>query len=446
MFSVRANRPLLARLAMIFMLAVPAIAAATTVRMQTSLGPIDVALYDSAAPRTVANFLTYVNSGAYRNSFIHRSVPGFIIQGGGFAWNDTGGNVIGVATNAPIANEFSTSRSNRRGTIAMAKLGGDPNSATSQWFINLADNGFALDGQNGGFTVFGEVTAGSMAVVDAISRLPIVNTGDPSGAFGELPLVGIPANGLIQKVNLVIVSATTAVPNSYQGLWWNANESGWGMSLIQHGNIIFAAVYTYDSTGQPVWYVMASCPIATTSCSGDLYKVTGGTSPDVAWNGTAKVVTKVGTGALTFTGLAAGTFNYTINNIAGSKAITLQPLASGTTPPAIDYTDLWWNSNEDGWGIALTQQFGILFAAWYTYDATGKPVWYVATCPVTGAACTGDLYQVTGGAELTAVWKGTNPASRVGSVTFAFSNASTATMTYTLNNLTSSRIIARQLF
>ena len=191
MFSIPFKRFSLASLAMIFMLAVPAASDATTVRMQTTLGAIDVNLYDSAAPRTVSNFLAYVNSGAYRNSFIHRSVPGFIIQGGGFVWDDASRTVAGVVTGAPVINEFSPLRSNRRGTIAMAKLGSDPNSATSQWFINLVDNGSGLDTQNGGFTVFGEISAPSMAVVDAIANLPLINAGSP---FDTLPIVGTLVN------------------------------------------------------------------------------------------------------------------------------------------------------------------------------------------------------------------------------------------------------------
>ncbi len=144
---------------------------ATTVRLQTNVGAIDIALYDAAAPRTVANFLAYVNSGRYVNSFVHRSDPTFVIQGGGFAWSDIAAAPFAIATFAPIANEFNSARPNKRGTIAMAKIGGDPNSATSQWFINLADNSASLNVDNGGYTVFGEITAGSMAVVDAIARL-----------------------------------------------------------------------------------------------------------------------------------------------------------------------------------------------------------------------------------------------------------------------------------
>lgn len=444
MSPVRFSRVVFAALAMLFFLARPAVTHATTVRLTTSVGAIDIVLYDAAAPRTVANFLTYVDSGAYRNSFVHRSVPGFVIQGGGFGWDDATGNVVGVPANPPVANEFSASRSNRRGTIAMAKLGGDPNSATSQWFINLADNSSNLDNQNGGFTVFGEVTASSMAVVDAIAALPLVNAGSP---FDALPIVGTITNGVIGKPNLVIVSEATAVSANYQGLWWNANESGWGMSLTQHGNLIFAAIYTYDATGLPIWYVMTNCPVTPTGCTGDIYRVNGGTAPTVPWAGAGRVLTKVGTGTLEFASVNAGTFRFTIDDIAGSKDITQQLFATGATAPSIDYTDLWWNSNESGWGVSLTQQFGTIFAAWYAYDASGNPVWYVATnCPVGGAGCTGVLYQVTGGAPLTAHWKAVNPATVVGDVTFEFTDAANGRMSYTINGIASSRVITRQAY
>ncbi len=419
---------------------------ATTVRLQTNVGAIDIALYDAAAPRTVANFLAYVNSGKYVNSFVHRSVPDFVIQGGGFAWNDAAVAPVAITTFAPIANEFNVSRSNKRGTIAMAKIGGDPNSATSQWFINLADNSSFLNVDNGGYTVFGEVTAGSMAVVDAIARLPrpFVLFND---VFSELPVVGALTNGSAQKSNLVLVSAALAVPNSYQGLWWNANQSGWGMSLTQHGNIIFAAIYTYDAAGQPVWYVVPNCPLVNSACAGDIYRVTGGTSPLVAWNGSAKDVVKAGSGTLSFASTTAGAFDFTLNGVTASKAITLQPLATGTTPPAVDYTDLWWNESESGWGVSLTQQFGIVFAAWYTYDNTGKPVWYVVpNCPVVASGCTGELFQVTGGAPITAAWTGTNPAVSAGSATFTFTSATAGTMRYTLGGTTLSRAIVRQTY
>ncbi len=152
-----------------------------SVRIGTVIKTVDIELFDTAKPITSANFLAYINAGATENNFMHRSVPGFIVQGGGFRWTSTG--VGSVPTFPAIQNEPSIS--NLRGTIAMAKLGGDPNSATSQWFVNLADNSANLDAQNGGFTVFAQVLGNGMEVFDEIAALPRVNAGGP---YTDLPV------------------------------------------------------------------------------------------------------------------------------------------------------------------------------------------------------------------------------------------------------------------
>ena len=155
-----------------------------------------------------------MNSGAYNNSFIHRSVPGFIIQGGGYTWDNNAAGVKQIVAAAPIANEFSATRSNLRGTIAMAKLAGNPDSATCEWFINRADNSATLDNQNGGFTVFGRVTGNGMTVVDAISTLTIVNAG---GAFTNLPVLSVPPSGNIGQSELVMVTAAAVLKATVKG-------------------------------------------------------------------------------------------------------------------------------------------------------------------------------------------------------------------------------------
>jgi len=170
----------------------------TVVRMETSIGNIEVELFDTVAPLTVDNFMNYVNDGDFTNSFIHRSIPDFIIQGGGFTFEN--GAVGNVPTAPPIINEFN--RSNIRGTIAMAKISGDPDSATSEWFFNLTDNSAILDAQNGGFTVFGQVIGSGMDVVDAIAVLTVWNAG---GVFTDLPLIGYSGTGDILEDNLVMI-------------------------------------------------------------------------------------------------------------------------------------------------------------------------------------------------------------------------------------------------
>jgi cyclophilin family peptidyl-prolyl cis-trans isomerase len=213
MFSIQMGGKQVIKLAAVLALAFPAISLASTVSMQTVLGVIDIELFDTAAPLTVANFMNYVNSGAYNNSFIHRSVPGFVIQGGGYSYANTpaGTTYFHIPTNPPVQNEFSPSRSNVRGTIGMAKFPNNPDSATSEWFINLADNSANLDYQNGGFTVFGRVLGSGMNVVDDIANLPVWNASTVNPAFNELPLVNY-TSGALQPSNLVMVTNVTAVP------------------------------------------------------------------------------------------------------------------------------------------------------------------------------------------------------------------------------------------
>jgi peptidyl-prolyl cis-trans isomerase A (cyclophilin A) len=139
-----------------------------TVVLDTSAGLITVELDPARAPITVDNFLKYVDANYYDGLIFHRVIPGFMIQGGGMneqMQEKTQGE------RPPIQNEARNGLSNARGTIAMARTS-DPNSATAQFFINLVDNGRALDPNPGsaGYAVFGKVTAG-MDIVDAIARV-----------------------------------------------------------------------------------------------------------------------------------------------------------------------------------------------------------------------------------------------------------------------------------
>jgi cyclophilin family peptidyl-prolyl cis-trans isomerase len=163
----------------------PSVQAGTYVRIETVLGDIDVELFDNITPLTVANFLNYVDNTDYDNSYIHRSIPGFMVQGGRF--NFVSGEIGNVPKYSPVVNEFNLS--NKFGTIAMAKLPSKPNSATNEWFINLADNSDNLDNQNGGFTVFGRVVGDGMEVVGKIAAVDIWNIG---GVYATLPLIDYP--------------------------------------------------------------------------------------------------------------------------------------------------------------------------------------------------------------------------------------------------------------
>jgi peptidyl-prolyl cis-trans isomerase A (cyclophilin A) len=145
------------------------------VTLTTSKGVIVVELYPGVVPATVNNFLAYANIGYYASTLFHRAIPGFVIQGGGY----TKGGVKRNGQIAPIALESNKGLSNTRGMVAMARTS-DPNSATSEFFINLVDN-LALNYQNAnspGYAVFGKVVSG-LGVADAISEMP-------TGVYGEL--------------------------------------------------------------------------------------------------------------------------------------------------------------------------------------------------------------------------------------------------------------------
>ncbi len=161
--------------------AAPALAANPQVEFDTTAGKIRVELYPDAAPKTVANFLDYVKAGQYDGTQFHRVIAGFMIQGGGFT-----PDFKQKPTKAPIVNEAEMSSKagllNTPGTIAMARTS-EPNSATAQFFINVADNKFlnfrSPDMQGIGYTVFGKVVSG-MDVVDKIAKTP-------TGAGGPFP-------------------------------------------------------------------------------------------------------------------------------------------------------------------------------------------------------------------------------------------------------------------
>jgi cyclophilin family peptidyl-prolyl cis-trans isomerase len=145
---------------------------------ETSKGPFTIELLSDDAPKTVENFLQYVDDGFFDGTVFHRVIPGFVIQGGGFTSEMTQKD-----TRAPITNEADNGQKNLRGTLSMARTS-DINSATSQFFVNLADNAFLDHGtRDFGYAVFGRVVDG-MEVIDAIAAVP---TGS-SGGHQDVPV------------------------------------------------------------------------------------------------------------------------------------------------------------------------------------------------------------------------------------------------------------------
>ena len=190
---------------------------------------------------------------------------------------------------------------------------------------------------------------------------------------------------------------------SYEGLWWNPSESGWGVSIAHQGDMIFAVWYTYDHDGTPMWLFMPDAQLV-----GDDMEMSMGMmgmgmmgmgmmgmprySP--IYSGTlyrssmssGKVsIAQVGMAAFLFKGRDSGVFAYTVGNVSQTKDISRMVFASGGTECTVggdkaggtdNFQDLWWNPSDSGWGVNIAHQGDTLFATYYTYDAAGRATWY----------------------------------------------------------------------
>jgi cyclophilin family peptidyl-prolyl cis-trans isomerase len=151
------------------------------IRFETTLGDFTIEFFDKEAPQSVANFMRYIDDGFFDATIFHRIVPGFVIQGGGFTED-----MAQKRTHPPVKNEADNGLKNERGTLSMARTN-DINSATSQFFVNLKDNGF-LDHKRGnfGYAVFARVTQG----MDVVDKIAAVETGRRRG-FDDVPVEAV---------------------------------------------------------------------------------------------------------------------------------------------------------------------------------------------------------------------------------------------------------------
>jgi hypothetical protein len=280
--------------------------------------------------------------------------------------------------------------------------------------------------------------AGSTVYCDGNSLFTLAGVDCPRLALGR------------QGDDYTLVCAT---PN-HTGLWWNPAESGWGMSVAHQGDIVFAVWFVYGATGAPLWLAMTGHKDAVGQYVGNVYMTTG---PSFAAFDAAQVrLHPIDEGVLT--PVDSETLEFRLGNVI--KRLTRQtfgPLPTcnfGTVPDqrsATNYTDLWWNPNESGWGVGLTHQGDTLFAAWFTYDLDGTPLWLVATLPRAAAdVFTGMLYQTAGPAFATPFDPMKVTTTPTGTATLTFANGNAATLAYTVNrtsgNVTQSKPITRQVF
>jgi predicted dienelactone hydrolase len=284
--------------------------------------------------------------------------------------------------------------------------------------------------------------------------------GDP-GARARLARMGFVTGG---GSDFVLIPYNVPPAPNFGGLWWNApaeSEPGWGLAAAHQGDTLFVAWFTYDVDGLPLWMVVAAPRTGPNVYSGTLYRATGPPFSSVPFNPAQVVGTAVGTATFTFTDNDNGTFAYTVGAVQQTKNITRQilslpvpvctwgALADLALAPTVQ--DLWWASPagiESGWGLQLVQQGNIVFGAWFTYAADGRPTWFVfAAVKTEPNVFSGRVFTGRGSPFNAAAF---NPASviatDVGAATLTFADGANGTFAYSVNGFEQTKPITREIF
>jgi hypothetical protein len=228
-------------------------------------------------------------------------------------------------------------------------------------------------------------------------------------------------------------------PNPWQDLWWSgAAENGWGMSIVQHRDVLFSIIYAYDANGKATWYVMPAGQWneSLSEFSGDVFIPHG--SPynnyDAAkFSGGAPA----GHMKISFMGANSASLDYNIGGVAGHKPLTRILFGQGAASRIAGIGDMWWGGvAQNGWGLSVLQQGADLFTLWFTYDETGAPTWFVAPAGSWAEARNfrGSLYRTTGSPWLGGAY---DPSAlrmpMAGWYDLHFNDDATATFTYSLD-------------
>jgi hypothetical protein len=261
-------------------------------------------------------------------------------------------------------------------------------------------------------------------------------------------LLGLPLTGMTQS----------SAPN-YTAMWWNANESGWGLNVAHQGDVLFPMWFTYAPNGQIQWYVVSGAAKQPDgSYTGEVFRFTGKPFNQIAGSQAFNISNKVGTANLSFTSTTALTFKYTVDGITQSKnlsrfAFGTEPtctFTSGSRASATNFTDIWWNQAESGWGLTLAHQGDGIFGLWYTYGSTGAAQWVSAYgTKQPDGSFKGDLNRATAGTGFNLI-NGTAatsfPLPKVGEFELRFSDGETGSFKYTLDGIEQTKQISRFVF
>ena len=246
--------------------------------------------------------------------------------------------------------------------------------------------------------------------------------------------------------------------HNVQGLWWQPTESGWGVNLVQQGDLLFATWFTYDARGNGTWLVMSRGErFAPNAYAGVLYRATGPAFDAASFDPSRVAREPVGLGAFLFDEAGQGAFVATIAGVTTSKPITRQVFASpvpacgfAASTATANFQDLWWLPSESGWGLNLAHQGDTLFATLFAYGADGDPLWLVGSnlARVAERTYSGELYRTTGPAFDARPFDPSRVSRiAVGTMTAAFdAGGGSGTVSYTVNGVARSKPISRYVF
>ncbi|HEY2862792.1 MAG TPA: hypothetical protein VGK37_04135 [Casimicrobiaceae bacterium] len=285
-----------------------------------------------------------------------------------------------------------------------------------------------------------------------------------------------------QAANSAGQSYIFPVAEKFSGLWWNApsgSESGWGLAVDHQGETLFAAWATYDTDGSPTWFVMPGAKQSgdpsfyfgyPNTYLGPIYRTTGPAFNLPSFDPSAVTITQVGSGVIHFSTIPDdiaynngdnSMFSFTIGGFQTPqhpivKYITRQVFAgpvsvcvAGAAPgPAPNFQGMWWNPSESGWGLHLTHQSDIVYAVWFTYDATGNATWLVMSTSKTAPnTYSGAIYRTTGPAFTAPVFNpGAMTATQVGTGTLTFGDRGNGIFSYVVGGVAQTKTITRQIF
>lgn len=273
----------------------------SVVSVETPAGTFHIETFDDVTPVSVQNFLGLIESGNYDNSIFHRLNPAFVLQGGGFRFEGDATQLSSVVNNGTIVNEFDNwfhpdiggldagTALNVRGTLSYAKQGGDADSATSQFFVNLADNSENLDNQNGGFTVFARVIYDGLDVVDQLAASTVVNAG---GAFTTLPVVDWEEGESVERPNLLQTTSSIVDELNYEVTVTAGAE--YIDATITDGVLTIAGTTEANSSTGTATVVVAATDVAGNVVE-ETFQVAIGIPADIAVTGPIAVVQDMAT-------------------------------------------------------------------------------------------------------------------------------------------------------